>query len=126
MEYIQLTPAEVKKFVEQYNQAGDIAIARKIIAQYYGTNAYKVFIKYASEYNDEGYDISCVVIVLDKDMRELDAKGGLDIGGLIVRELHDSSSMEDEPDPLTFYMSGGKGLPNLYIKAEEYDDVDTK
>lgn len=119
LNYRLVTPSEFKEMVQKYAESTKVAKAKQIIKQYY-PKAYKVFIRPASEYNDQGYDMKVVVLVLDKNMDELDSV--YDISDTIQIALYgedeNGNGYEDKGEPYTFFMDIETEYPKLYIKRD--------
>lgn len=117
LNYRKLSYKECQELITRFSEDSKINEARNIIKQYYGSAAYKCFIKANSEYNDEGYDTSVVIIVLDELMNELDSKGG---GSSSLEYLFypksDNEDNEDEPEDYTFLVEDDQSIPELYVK----------
>lgn len=93
--------------------------ARKMVAASYPKSAHKVIVKANCEYNDNWYDITPTVIVLDKNFNELTPNKSFDSYEIFSSETINGSSSEVEEmvEDFSFFMNSEEAkIPDLYVK----------
>lgn len=114
-QYRELTLDEVKAIIDKYAETDKIKQAKDIIRKHYPKSAYKVFIKANSDYDDNYYNAEPVVIVLDRDMNELESSIGF---YEIKMLLYPDDSSADEYEDYTFTIQTEEDYPRLYIRMD--------
>jgi len=118
--YRVLCRNEFYDLLERYASNITIDNARKFVKEYFPESAYKVFIHTNSTYNDCMYDLSPVVMVLDKEGKELQPVEEFS-SSTVVYDIFRLNDTEDQwqMDDIIFYMNTPTEIPQLYIKIED-------
>jgi hypothetical protein len=120
-QFRKITKEEFEKILESHHDSDLIRNAREYVKKYYSSKAYKVWIHTNCDYNDNYYDINPVILVIDKDLNELDPiVKGADLDSIFEKYYatgRGSEEVYDNIEDFSFIMIDNNTIPELYIKT---------